>query len=233
MPEPDGMRVLPARSRSFADRSWCRAMRRTCRASRARLTLRALEDRTVPATLVWAGDVDANWGTSLLGNTNWNTNTLPMNGDDLVFPMVAANRTNTNNINGLSLSSISFGGSGYVVGGNAISLASLSDSSTVGVSALNLPLTVTSTMTVTVDVAGTTLTAGGAISGVGGLFKVGSGTLRLAGSQANTYSATTTQTAGTLELAKAGVVAIAGNLLVSGGAAREIIGNQIANSSMV
>ena len=29
-----------------------------------------LEDRTLPALVVWTGDVDANWGTNAAGNTN-------------------------------------------------------------------------------------------------------------------------------------------------------------------
>src|SRR3954452_14904000 len=50
-----------------------------------------LEDRTVPATGKWVGDVDALWATNTAGNTNWfnvtaGTDTyIPVNGDDLLF----------------------------------------------------------------------------------------------------------------------------------------------------
>jgi hypothetical protein len=53
-------------------------MQTTYRRRRARPYLLRLEDRTVPSTLIWTGDVDANWGSNNAGNTNWNTNALPV-----------------------------------------------------------------------------------------------------------------------------------------------------------
>jgi hypothetical protein len=81
-------------------------MQTTYRPRRARPSLLRLEDRTVPSTLIWTGDVDANWGTNNAGNTNWNTNALPADGDTLIFPAIASNFTNTNNIGGLDLVTI-------------------------------------------------------------------------------------------------------------------------------
>ena len=58
-----------------------------------------LEDRTLPALVVWTGDVDANWSTNAGGtDTNWAGDVLPVDGDDLLFPLVAANFTNNNDI---------------------------------------------------------------------------------------------------------------------------------------
>ena len=56
--------------------------------TRPPLRLQPLEDRTVPALRVWAGDVNANWGTNSGGNTNWSGDVLPVNGDDLIFPFL-------------------------------------------------------------------------------------------------------------------------------------------------
>ena len=109
---------------------------------RAFLSLLTLEDRTTPATLVWTGDLDSHWGTGVSGfNTNWHTNTFPAAGDDLIFPVAAANRTNTNDLSGLFLNSITIAGTDYVLGGNSITLNSVSDSSTGGANALNVPIT--------------------------------------------------------------------------------------------
>src|SRR5205823_8790538 len=137
------------------------------RKSRTRLELLALEDRTVPATLVWTGDQDANWGTNNAGNTNWSTNALPADGDSLVFPFSALNFTNTNNMGGLDLVAITFGGINYAVGGNSITLTSLSDGGTGSANARNLPLSLPTDLPVTVRVASTTLTAGVSSAGVG------------------------------------------------------------------
>src|SRR5262245_16204137 len=94
----------------------------------ARPRLEYLEDRLAPATLVWQGDVNNRWnGGTVAVDTNWaDQATLaqvkPQDGDDLLFPLVALNQTNTNDIAGLDLGSITFGGIAYVVGGNAVSL---------------------------------------------------------------------------------------------------------------
>src|SRR5262245_57999746 len=79
---------------------------------RARLSLVSLEDRTVPASLNWVGDVSGFWGANSGGNTNWFNNTtntdnvLPANGDSLIFPVSAQNFSNTNNLSNLHLNSI-------------------------------------------------------------------------------------------------------------------------------
>src|SRR5262249_8464277 len=77
-----------------------------------------LEDRTLPALRVWTGDVNANWGANVAGNTNWSGDVLPVNGDDLLFPVIAANRTNTNDMTGLVVNTFTVGGTVYVIGGN-------------------------------------------------------------------------------------------------------------------
>jgi autotransporter-associated beta strand protein len=90
--------------------------------------------------------------------------------------------------------------------------------------------------------AGQTLDLGGVVSGNDGMIKTGAGTLRLSGSDANTYLGTTVVNRGVLELGKAGVVAVPGHLdtLVSapvvGGnnpIIRLLAPEQIANTSNV
>src|SRR5687768_7661172 len=74
---------------------------------RPRPAAELLEPRTLFATLTWVGDVDANWGTRVNGNSNWSGNALPQNGDSLVFNATAQQfASNTNDIAGLSLNSI-------------------------------------------------------------------------------------------------------------------------------
>ncbi|MEY4188186.1 MAG: hypothetical protein RIT02_3220, partial [Planctomycetota bacterium] len=46
----------------------------------------SLEDRILPASLVWVGDINPLFQTDTSGNTNWDTNTLPASGDQLTFP---------------------------------------------------------------------------------------------------------------------------------------------------
>jgi autotransporter-associated beta strand protein len=68
----------------------------------------------------------------------------------------------------------------------------------------------------------------------GGLTKMGPGTLRLAGPASNAYTGATTVAAGTLELNKGvGSLAVVGDLVINGGTARELAGNQIGDSSNV
>jgi autotransporter-associated beta strand protein len=202
-------------------------------------TVECLETRIAPAVVVWTGDVDGNWGTNSSGNTNWSGDVLPVDGDDLLFPLVAANRTNTNNLTGLDLHSITMGGVDYVISGNAISLTNgISDGSTAGANVLNLNIVLGFTETVTLSVASSTLTLGGVISGNGGIQKEGPGTLRLSGTQANTNATTTFINGGALELNKtAGVDAIAGPLVVGLNSGTEILrllgADQIANTSSV
>ncbi len=78
------------------------------------------------------------------------------------------------------------------------------------------------------------LNISGAISGSGGLTKVGAAILTLSGTAANTYTGLTTINEGTLILNKtAGVNAIAGNLQASNSTVQLNAANQIADTSSV
>jgi autotransporter-associated beta strand protein len=109
--------------------------------------------------------------------------------------------------NGLGIYTLS-GGSIYI-GGNGITSTGGSDNYTINLgggtvgayaswsSSLNMNLT-NLNGSVTFDTAGNTITLSGALSGNGGLAKIGSGTLNLSG--ADTYTGDTTINAGSLEL---------------------------------
>ncbi|VGO20189.1 beta strand repeat-containing protein [Pontiella sulfatireligans] len=71
------------------------------------------------AVKTWDGSYNANWNVGI----NWAGNLAPVDDDDVVFPSGAANLSNTNNISGLDLNSITFTGSGYDIHGNDITLA--------------------------------------------------------------------------------------------------------------
>src|SRR5688572_19721987 len=100
-----------------------------------------LESRIAPATLTWVGDVDDNWGTNIAGNTNWSGNQIPQDGDSLIFAVTGSNHTNSNNIAGLALVSITFSGSDYDIDGIAITLSGgISDTSSAGENVLDLAI---------------------------------------------------------------------------------------------
>ena len=118
----------------------------------------------------------------LWSNTgNWDT--PPVAGSDLVFPDGAANLTNTNDLPaGTSFASVTVSGSGYTIGGAAISLVGVLDASqAIGTDTINLPINFTGPAAVEVDQAGAVLVLGGVISGSGGLSKAGAGELDLTG----------------------------------------------------
>jgi autotransporter-associated beta strand protein len=128
--------------------------------------------------------------------------------------------------------SITATGGGQLILLGDVTTNSASTSATISAN-LNL-LGNTRTITVAFGGAAPDLEITGAISN-GGLTKAGGGALRLSGSQANTYTGLTTVSDGTLELAKSGgALPVSGNLtIISGGRAREVLGNQITDTSTV
>jgi autotransporter-associated beta strand protein len=192
------------------------------RAPRRRPRLEILEDRLAPATLTWNGSQDGNWNTKVgeggVFESNWtnsdgtNTGAIPQSGDQLFFPLGKPNESNTNNISGLSVQSITFGsGSGsYSISGNSLSVTgNITDQganpigSTFG-NTLALPLVLPNTITVTVSQANEVLQVSGQISqpsrAVGGITKTGPGELGFGPASSNTYTGTTQVNQGLLFL---------------------------------
>ena len=128
---------------------------------------------TLPLT--WIGTTGSNWSTP----GNWNTGYAPLSGDDLIFATTASGST-IDDIQGLSVNSITITGSGYTL------------SSTAGTLNLGGVLTNTGTGTNTISAV---------IGGSGGIIQAG-GTLTL--TAANTFTGNTTINAGTLTLSGSG-----------------------------
>jgi len=144
------------------------------------------------------------WGATLVTGVMNQVSGVITNLGSLVMPQ-------TSGANGLGIYTLS-GGSVYIGAGGITTTGGASEyainlgGGTVGAyhswaSSLNMTLT-GSNGPVTFNPAGNTITLSGALSGSGGLTKIGSGTLDLSG--ANSYSGDTTVNAGTLELDVAG-----------------------------
>jgi YDG domain-containing protein/MBG domain-containing protein/Big-like domain-containing protein len=159
--------------------------------------LEALEARLTPSTgsATWTGasGIDSNWMTA----GNWSGGTAPLAGYDLIFPAGATSLSPVNNFPaGTSFNSITIGGSGYALTGNAVDVAA--DIDTTYNSGTSSDAIATDLVGGIMSVAaGGTLDflTSGVISGSQGLGLSGGGTLDLGG--LNTYTGTTTVSTGT------------------------------------
>jgi hypothetical protein len=212
--------------------------RRAWRRRSASPCVRALESRLQPAVHTWTGASSALWSNP----GNWLGGTPASDSQAaLVFPSGVANLTNTNDLTGRSLSSVSFSGSGYTITGNAVQLlsaGSIATSNPTGANEIDLAFALLSTATLHSATASTTLTLGGALSGTADVAVSGSGVVVFAGGQANTYAGNTNVNSSTLELDKAGVVAVPGPLNLAGTSSapalvQDLADGQIASSSAV
>jgi autotransporter-associated beta strand protein len=165
---------------------------------------------TSAALFFWfVGDVEASvrtW-TGLGGNgfwstvANWDTG-APGNNDSVVFTNGTANFRTTNDFVGLTLSAITFSGSGgsMSVRGNAVTLTSgINASYTGGADSCDLDIILITNIVIEADSA---LGIDGTVSGQGGFMLTGGSTLTLRGTNDNTYSGPTVIQTGTLQLDK-------------------------------
>ncbi|MEA2489673.1 MAG: large repetitive protein [Acidobacteriota bacterium] len=139
---------------------------------------------------------------------------------ELAFPAGVSRLTVTNDVPGLTLRSIAFSGSGYSIGGQALTLVSGAEiiDSTEGPNEVSCDLHLSGGATlhrqgsVYQDAA---LMLSGAISGAGPVVKLGSGRTIFSGARPNTYTGGTQVLHGELRLAKAdGIDAVPGDLLI-------------------
>ena len=167
------------------------------------------------APLTWQGDVSSSWSSGTSGtNTNWVSNTLPANGDSLVFDLNTAGVTNLSSTN--DLTSLTLGGTnaltftndggtgtGFTMTGNAITLGgNITSSGTTGTHThtLSLGLILNGTRTLTAAT-GTTFVIDGTLSETGGSFgfiKSGAGSATLSAS--NTFTGAISVNQGTLTI---------------------------------
>ena len=174
---------------------------------------------------VWSGAnlLSGNWTSPI----NWDGGVAPLPGDTLLFPDDGLRRTsNTNNYAaGTTFSAITFGGTGYRLRGNLVTISnSVNAALNSGTNIIDLNIeagqfaltiqafTATDSLTLNGDIdlnARTLVTSGpgdiriaGVISGTGGVFKNNGGDLRMDGEGANTYTGMTTVNAGILRLGR-------------------------------
>jgi autotransporter-associated beta strand protein len=142
-----------------------------------------LEERAVPAALVWSGlGKDNLWSDA----ANWIAKAAPQAGDSLTFPAGARQPSNVNDLaDGFALKALSFSGGGYLITssqGQALALAALNDRAASGGNILAVNITVTGTPEpVYVLAAAETLDLEGALEGRADLAKLGAGNLLLKG----------------------------------------------------
>ena len=107
------------RSRNRADLPRSRPGRRGL-SSKSGVGVEALESRRLLATRTWSGAVDVNWNVA----GNWVEGSVPVAGDDLVFPGAASNQSTSNNIPGVpTYRSIEVSGGTYSFSGGDLGLS--------------------------------------------------------------------------------------------------------------
>ena len=163
-----------------------------------------------PAVLYWSGTQDSTWNKA----SNWAINSAgatavsagPVGTTDVIFSTTnAINRTTTLGagmaVHSLTMNdtnTVSIGGANTltITGGNAVTVGSGAGMLTISSGLALTPVGVSAPSIVVNNNAGVLIS--GAISGTKGLTKAGGGTLTLSG--ANTYTGTTTISAGTLSI---------------------------------
>ncbi len=182
------------------------------------------DDRT------WTGGgVNDLWTTA----DNWLSGEAPVAGDALSFGGTTRLAPSNDIAADTSFAGITFnsGAGAFVLSGNRITLGGNVTNNAASPQTVQLDMILDSTRTV----AGSdSITLAGVLSGDGGLTKSGSGELLLSGSSPNTYNGVTTVSGGTLRLGKtAGVIAVPGDLVISGGGVTFSASNQIADGAAV
>ena len=171
-------------------------------ALRRSLHVENLETRNLLATLIWEGDVNANWdaGTSEVtagdgGDTNWEDNSSglqvkPADGDTLVFSGAAPGTLN-NDTTANNSYTLNFSAGGYTILGNAITLDNPGDDviNSSGSNFFRNTFNLAAGSTFDISDGNFFDEVGGLLTGTGDLTKTGSGTLGLG--NAHNYSGST------------------------------------------
>ncbi len=173
------------------------------------------------AVRTWTGTTSGLWSVA----SNWG-GTVPVTGDDLVFPGGASNLSNTNDLTENTIfNSITLSGSGYTLSGNKIilgqGLAGITDSASSGGNTIAFDIRVDVTREIYVTNSAETLTISGGIYGAGGITKEGTGKVVFSG--ANKYAGLTKINVGVINARHStSLGTIAAGTEVVGGAALEL-----------
>jgi fibronectin-binding autotransporter adhesin len=188
------------------------------------------------ATETWDGDTDGNWA----DGTNWVNGSAPVNNDDLIFSGTS-NTATTNDVGVLNVTGIQFAnttsGESFSLGGTYLNWnGTISTAAVVGggsiTDTISLELRATSTNRNFDLGADHHIDVTGKIWGPQGIRKLGDGTLTLSG--ANTYSGTSTVSAGTLKVQSQTALGSTGNATtVADGATLELNYVPANNSSPI
>ena len=181
------------------------------------------------------GGANINWNNA----TNWG-GAVPVSGSPLIFSGTTQ-QFNSNNINNLSIPSITFSNGGFVINGNALTITNaitnvLGDNTLSNAFSLANPLRLQATagtltlagaisgsgQNLTIAGAGNTTITGAIGTGAGTVTKQDGGTLSLGGT--NTYTGTTTVSAGTLALVGSGSIGSSSSIVVAAGASLDATG---------
>ena len=167
------------------------------RTFRINYTSTAVTLTDVSTAVVWSGDGLDNFWTN---GVNWVGGSQPVAGNDLLFP-ASPQTTTFNDISSTAFGSITFDNTAgaYNLTGNQITLGGGIINNSTAAQIVDMPMIWAGTQTI--NAAAGNITISQAITGAGGLTKVGSRTLTLSGLSAiaaNNYAGTTTIDGGTL-----------------------------------
>ncbi|MFM7038032.1 MAG: autotransporter-associated beta strand repeat-containing protein [Planctomycetaceae bacterium] len=179
-------------------RSLRRSIQRRLEATttRVRRTPESLEERVLPASFSWVGDLNNSWSTNVAGDTNWSGNATPISGDSLVFDGSSAGMLDNDFPTNSSFSMTSNTG-GYTITGHVIQLDN-EGTDIIQIAAENLIRTPLKLDASAIEVQSGVLDLQRSVTGTAGLTKLGDGTLIL--TRPTFYSGPTTVEAGSFEV---------------------------------
>lgn len=185
------------------------------------------------ATLLWVGDVDANWNTNNSGNTNWNSDVLPAaSGDTLTFTNAGTSGASlNNNITGLSLAGLAFntGAAAFTLAGNGLILNGSLTNNSSNLQTLGMPVSLGAASSINATSGALTISSP-ITSAASDLTLGGTNTITLGGLSFSTTTNKITSTA--TDVRVTGDSTVAADVLVNGGTFRLQSDTQVFNNGL-